>query len=73
MNSLLIMGSVNGFAYICLTFAVRHVVGSVKVCSGVSRAGDAVVLSGLRLVSSSRTTDAPVRGGIIMMPKSTVN
>lgn len=46
---------------------------SIKIRGGVSRAGDAVVLSELGLVRTSRTTNAAVRGGIIMMSGGTMN
>lgn len=41
-----------------LTLALRDADGPVKVCGGVSRAGDAVILSELSLVGSMRTADA---------------
>lgn len=56
-----------------LTFAMGHICGSIKVCSGVSRAGDTVVLTKLRLVGSYRAADAAVCAGVVVMTRSTVH
>lgn len=46
--------------------------GTVEVSGGVPRAGDAVVLPKLRLVSSCRAADTAVGTGVVVMTGSTV-
>lgn len=59
--------------YQVVTFAMRHIGGSIKVSGGVPRTGDAVVLAKLRLVGSSRAANAAVSAGVVVMSRSTVH
>lgn len=56
-----------------ITFAVRHIGGTIKVSGGVPWAGDAVVLSKLRLVGSCWAADTAVGAGVVVMSRSTVH
>lgn len=56
-----------------VTFAVEDVGGSIKVSSGVSRTGDAVVLPKVGLVGSRWAADAAVGAGVVVMSRSTVD
>lgn len=56
-----------------LTFAVRDIGGAIKICTGVARAGDAVVLTKLRLVCSHRAPDTSVCCGVVIVSRRTVN
>lgn len=47
--------------------------GAIKICTGVARAGDAVVLTKLRLVSSHRAPDTSVCCGVVVVSRRTVN
>lgn len=51
----------------CFTFALHDVSGAVEVRGGVSRAGDAVVLSKLSLVRARWTADATMCAGVVVM------
>lgn len=55
------------------TFAVRHVGGTIKICRGIPGAGDAVVLTKLRLVGSCWAADAAVGTGVVIMSRSTMH
>lgn len=47
--------------------------GAIKICTGVARAGDAVVLTKLRLVCSHRAPDTSVCCGVVVVSRRTVN
>lgn len=51
-----------------LTFAVCDVGGTIKISAGVARTGDAVVLAKLRLIGAHGAADAPVGGGVVVVP-----
>lgn len=55
------------------TFAVCDVGGTVEVCAGVARAGDAVVLAKLGLVGANGAADAPVGGGVVVVARGAVH
>lgn len=52
---------------------MEDVGGSIKVSSGVSRTGDAVVLPKVGLVGSRWAADAAVGAGVVVMSRSTVD
>lgn len=46
---------------------------AIKICTGVPRAGDAVVLAKLRLVSPNRAPDTSVSCRVVVVARRTVN
>lgn len=55
------------------TFALHDVGGAVEVCGCVSWTGDAVVLAKLPLKGASRTADAAVCAGVVVMSWRTLH
>lgn len=55
------------------TFALHDVSGAVKVCGGISRAGDTVVLAKLPLICAHGTADAAVCAGVVVMSWRTLD
>lgn len=56
-----------------LTFALCYVCWPIKISSGVSRAGNAVILSKLRLVCPNCTANTSVSCGVVKMARRTLN
>lgn len=56
-----------------LTFTVRNISGAIEIRTCVPRAGDAVVLTKLRLVSSYRASDTSVRCGVVVVSRRAMN
>lgn len=61
------------YTFSSLTFAVGDIGGTIEVSGGIPRAGDAVVLSKLRLVGSCWAADTAVGTGVVVMSRSTVD
>lgn len=55
------------------TFALHDVSGAIKVCGGISRAGDTVVLAKLALICAHGTADAAVCAGVVVMSWRTLD
>lgn len=53
---------------VTLTFAVCDIGGTIKIGARVAGTGDAVVLAKLRLIGAHGTADAPVGGGVVVVP-----
>ena len=56
-----------------LTFALCYICGPIKICSGVSRAWNAEILSKFRLVCPNYTANTPMSCSIIKMARWTLN
>lgn len=56
-----------------LTFALCYVCWPIKISSGVSRAGNAVILSKLRLVCPNCTANTSVSCGVVKMARRILN
>lgn len=56
-----------------LTLALRDTGGPIKVCSGVARTGNAVVLSELCLVAAQRATNTAVHRSVVVVARGALN
>lgn len=55
------------------TFTLCYVGGAVKVGGSIARAGNTIIFSKFRLVCSQWATDTSVCGGVVEMPRRTLN
>lgn len=55
------------------TFALHDVSGAIKVCGGISRAGNTVVLAKLPLICACGTADAAVCACVVVMSRRTLD
>lgn len=55
------------------TFTLCYVGGAIKVSGSIARAGNTIIFSKFRLVCPQWATDTSVCGGVVEMPRRTLN